>query len=208
MDELNSKKDELRAAHRLQQRRFNDFKRTGQENIRHLALLTRTVVDRLDDMIKKRETLLRCVERCRKNEMDSEIIDPFLYHWKLESSQKAELSQENKSKAVLPNGIDLGGYAFIPSKIDHHLICECDPCTCEVQTEEIDQSGLNAPISKVNYAHEIIKIIIRYNCKRYLSYHVCNFVHFIIVHLGILRLGEILDSFKSCQFGKTSSNRL
>ncbi|CAL8111676.1 unnamed protein product [Orchesella dallaii] len=148
LDELNGKKDELKAAHRLQQRRFNELKKSGDENIRSLALVTRRLSDKLDDMIKKREVLLRCIERCRKNERLDEKVDPFMLRWKLEPLETLDSLSDQNTTLYFPTEVDPDGFALRPSKIDHHLLCECNPCTCEVQAEEVDQTGLNAPISK------------------------------------------------------------
>lgn len=125
----------------------------GQVNIRYLALLVRRLIDRLDGMIRKREVLLRSVERCGKNETCSEKMDPFLVHLHLEpldTLEASSISDPKSSALYLPGEADSSGIVFQPTKIDHQFVCECDPCTCEVQVEEIEQTGLNAPVSKVS----------------------------------------------------------
>lgn len=144
-------------AYRLSQRRFSDFKRVGDDNIRNLALITRRVNDRLDEMLKKREFLLRCIERCRRNETYSEKMDPFLVHWQLEPLETLDSASEHGSQIYFPSEgepADGKGFMYRPPKIDHTLVCDCDPCVCEVATEEDPnnqgENGMNTPINKVS----------------------------------------------------------
>jgi len=194
LDELNGKKDELKAAHRLQQRRFNELKKSGDDNIRSLALVTRRLCDNLDDMIKKREVLLRCIERCRKNERLDEKVDPFMLRWKLEPLETLDTLSDTNATLYFPTEVDPDGFALRPSKIDHHLLCECNPCTCEVQAEEVDQTGLNAPIGRVSWQNS--NSIQLSSDLYHLSTSKSNFGFGNPVYQGIFCHGKVLDSLK------------
>lgn len=97
----------------------------------------------LDEMIVQRERLMRCIERCQRQERLDEKVDPFMKRWGLKelTENMSNLPEEGDDESAAPGVVNSSasvtdGLNFTPKKMEHFITCECNPCVCAIDLDD------------------------------------------------------------------------